>query len=280
VSEFDPEIVPCMDVPAASNPSRFASSNRGDGVQRFGLLGVQVAALQIPQVISWMEQVISRSPVSQYICVTGMHGVTEAQFDPSLKSVLNEAGLVVPDGTPLVWAGRVHGYPLKRRVYGPELMEDFCRETGDRYRHYFFGGAPGVPEHLAELFKQRYGIQVAGCWSPPFRALTQEEEVDLKRRVEECAPDIIWVGLSTPKQERWMHAHRDRLRVPLMVGVGAAFDFHTGRVTQAPRWMRENGLEWFFRLMQEPRRLAKRYLVFGPQFVGMVLLEALGLKKF
>lgn len=252
----------------------------GDGVPRFAILGVNVAALQIPQVIDWMEQVIRNSSFCQYICVTGMHGVTEAQFDARLKTILNEAGLVVADGTPLVWAGRANGFPMKRRVYGPELMEEFCRETAGQYRHYFYGGAPGVPERLAEVLQNRHGIQVAGCWSPPFRQLTEQEEAELKQKVEACKPDILWVGLSTPKQERWMRTHADQLDVPLMVGVGAAFDFHTGRVQQAPLWMRENGLEWLFRLLQEPHRLWKRYLVFGPQFVGMVLLEILGLKKY
>jgi N-acetylglucosaminyldiphosphoundecaprenol N-acetyl-beta-D-mannosaminyltransferase len=280
VSPLEPTILPNMNIGETAARAALSTMPSRNGVPRFTLLGVNVSAIQIPQAIDWMEHVIGSSTRSQYICVTGMHGVTEAQSDPSLKTILNEAGLVVPDGMPLVWAGRANGFPLKRRVYGPELMQEFCSRTRSRYRHYFFGGAPGVPERLAEVLKERYDIQVAGCWSPPFRPLTEDEELDLHRKVKESAAEILWVGLSTPKQERWMHAHRDQLPVPLMVGVGAAFDFHTGRIPQAPRWMRENGLEWLFRLVQEPRRLWKRYLVLGPQFAGMVLLEALGIKKY
>jgi N-acetylglucosaminyldiphosphoundecaprenol N-acetyl-beta-D-mannosaminyltransferase len=129
-------------------------------------------------------------------------------------------------------------------------------------------------------FKERFGAQVVGTYSPPFRPLTEEEEESLAAQVRAAAPDLLWVGLSTPKQERWMYAHRRRLRVPVMLGVGAAFDFHTGRVRQAPRWMRECGLEWFFRLTTEPRRLWRRYIVYGSQFVWNVGLEILKLKEF
>jgi N-acetylglucosaminyldiphosphoundecaprenol N-acetyl-beta-D-mannosaminyltransferase len=192
---------------------------------------------------------------------------------------LNEADLVVPDGMPLVWLGRKNGFKIKRRVYGPELMETFCRETGSKYRHFFYGGAPGVPEQLAKVMEERHKIRIAGCWSPPYRALTDAEEVQLKERIASAAPDVLWVGLSTPKQERWMHAHRGAIPVPLMMGVGAAFDFHTGRVKQAPKWMRENGLEWLFRLIQEPKRLWRRYLINGTEFIWNVGIDGLGLHR-
>jgi N-acetylglucosaminyldiphosphoundecaprenol N-acetyl-beta-D-mannosaminyltransferase len=159
-------------------------------------------------------------------------------------------------------------------------METFIRQTGGRYRHYFYGGAPGVADRLAERMQREYGIQVAGAYCPPFRALTDAEESDLEVRVRSAQPDLLWVGLSTPKQERWMYAHRGRLGVPVLLGVGAAFDFHTGAVEQAPSWMQENGLEWFFRLMVDRKRLWRRYLIGGSRFAWNAGLELLNLKRF
>jgi N-acetylglucosaminyldiphosphoundecaprenol N-acetyl-beta-D-mannosaminyltransferase len=209
-----------------------------------------------------------------------MHGVTEAQHDNYFKQILNSADLVVPDGMPLVWLGRRHGHRLERRVYGPEMMQTFCRETGAKYRHYFYGGAEGVPELLAETLRREYGVQAAGKYSPPFRPLTKEEDEEVIARINASEADVLWIGLSTPKQERWMYEHRDRLRVPVVAGVGAAFDLNTGRLQQAPSWMRENGLEWSFRLMMEPRRLWRRYLLYGSKFVCSLAFEALGLRSF
>jgi N-acetylglucosaminyldiphosphoundecaprenol N-acetyl-beta-D-mannosaminyltransferase len=246
----------------------------------FRVLGVKVNAIQIPQVVARMERWIAERSASRYIAVTGMHGVTEAQHDGYFKTILNSADLVVPDGMPLVWLGRRHGYRMERRVYGPEMMRTFCRETGAKYRHYFYGGAEGVPELLAETLQHEYGVQVAGKYSPPFRPLTKEEDEEVIARINASEADVLWIGLSTPKQERWMYEHRDRLRVPVVAGVGAAFDLNTGRLQQAPRWMREHGLEWSFRLMMEPRRLWRRYLVYGSQFVCSLAFEALGLRSF
>jgi N-acetylglucosaminyldiphosphoundecaprenol N-acetyl-beta-D-mannosaminyltransferase len=249
----------------------------------FRVLGVRVDAVQIPNVIARMEEWIARRDGCRYIAVTGMHGVAEAQHDRRFKHILNAAGLVVPDGYPLVRLGRTKGMPqLKRRVYGPELMAAFCERTAAKgYRHFFYGGAPGVAEELAPRFAMRHpGLVVAGTYCPPFRALTPEEDDEVVAKIEQSRADIVWVGLSTPTQERWMFEHRERLRVPVLVGVGAAFDFHTGRAAQAPQWMRENGLEWLFRLVQEPKRLWRRYLVYGSEFVLLVMLESLGLRKF
>src|ERR1700719_477669 len=239
----------------------------------FSVLGVQVHSLQIPDVIHQMEEWISAGARGHFIAVTGMHGVVEAQHDPSLKQILNSADLVVPDGMPLVWLARWWGYALKRRVYGPELMETFCRETGSRYRHFLYGGAPGVPELLARILTDRQGVRVVGTYSPPFRPLTPAESEEVAILINRTIPDVLWVGLSTPKQERWMYERRNTLRVPVMLGVGAAFDLNSGRVRQAPRWMREHGLEWLFRLLMEPRRLWKRYLLYGSKFIGYVVLE-------
>jgi len=249
-------------------------------VRSFRVLGVRVNAIQIPEVIALMEEWIAQGDRSHYIAVTGMHGVTESNEDACFKAILEKADLVVPDGMPLVWLGRLHGYGLKRRVYGPELMETFCAKTGTKYRHFFYGGAPGVADGLARTEQERHGIRIAGTYCPPFRALTEKEQADVVATIQAAKPDVLWVGLSTPKQERWMDEYKDRLDVPVLLGVGAAFDLNTGRLKQAPRWMRENGLEWLFRLLAEPRRLWKRYLVQGSKFAWCVGLELLGLRKF
>ena len=249
-------------------------------VPTFSVLGVRVSAVQISDTVARMERWINSGKTGRYVAVTGMHGVSESRHDPQFRDILNSASLVVPDGMPLVWLGRWHGHPLRRRVYGPELMETFCRETGSRYRHFFYGGAPGVAQDLARRLRDQFGITVAGTYTPPFRALTEEEERDFAGRVQEAAPDVLWVGLSTPKQERWMFEHRHTLRVPVMLGVGAAFDLNSGRLRRAPWWMRENGLEWLYRLLVEPRRLWKRYLVTIPSSISSVSLEILHLKSY
>jgi N-acetylglucosaminyldiphosphoundecaprenol N-acetyl-beta-D-mannosaminyltransferase len=238
-----------------------------------------VDAVQIPDVINQIEVWIADRSPSRFIAVTGMHGIVEAQHDASFKTILKQADLVVPDGMPLVWLGRKCGYPMERRVYGPELTESFCRATHTKYRHFFYGGVPGVADNLADFLHIQSGACIAGTYSPPFRPLTDREDNEIIKRINQAAPDIVWVGLSTPKQERWMFEHRKSLRAPVLVGVGAAFDLLTGRVMQAPRWMREHGLEWLFRLQQEPQRLWRRYLIYGPEFVWKASLEALGPKR-
>ncbi|MFZ0803674.1 MAG: WecB/TagA/CpsF family glycosyltransferase [Terriglobales bacterium] len=247
---------------------------------RFPVLGVGVSAVQIPQVIEILERWILERSGSHYVAVTGMHGITEAQYDRQFRSILQSADLVVPDGMPLVWIGRWRGFRLRRRVYGPELMATFFQETGDRYRHFFYGGAPGVADRLSQVARQRYGIRVVGTYCPPFRPLTEEEDRQAMQAIAESRADVLWVGLSTPKQERWMSEHLRKVSVPVMLGVGAAFDLNAGTLRQAPRWMREHGLEWLFRLAAEPRRLWRRYVIFGSKFAWNVSLELLGLKAF
>jgi N-acetylglucosaminyldiphosphoundecaprenol N-acetyl-beta-D-mannosaminyltransferase len=241
---------------------------------------VSVDTVQIPDVVELMERWISERSASHFIAFTGMHGITEALCDPSLKQILNSADLVAADGMPLVWLARWHGRAMRRRVYGPELMETFCSQTGPLYRHYLYGGAPGVADRLAETLKERYGVRVVGTYCPPFRPLTEDEKSEVDRQIHAVSPDIVWVGLSTPKQERWMHEHRSRLRVPVAAGVGAAFDFIAGTAHQAPVWMQEGGMEWLFRLTHEPRRLWRRYLLKGSMFAWNVSLELLRLKTF
>jgi len=255
--------------------------NQEDGAS-FRALGVRVDAVQTPEVIRTIDDWIGEKNCCRFIAVTGMHGVMEARHDETFSEILGAAGLVVPDGYPLVWLGRRQGFSeLRRRVYGPELMERLCAEsTAKGYRHFFYGGALGVAQELARRFVSRFqGLQVAGFYSPPFRALTEEEDREVVAAIEESRADIVWVGLGTPMQETWMYQHRSRLSVPVLIGVGAAFDFHTGRVAQAPGWMGEHGLEWLFRLAIEPGRLWRRYLIYGSQFAALVLLEMLSRVK-
>lgn len=251
-----------------------------NGQPCFQILGLRVAAIQIPDVIEQMKEWIAGREQCHSVAFTGLHGVSESSKHSEFKDILKSTDLVVADGMPLVWLGRLQGHPLRRRVYGPELMETFCRETQSQFRHFFYGGAPGIAENLARTLEERFHIVVAGTYCPPFRELTEEEDNAAVERVQQASPDVLWVGLSTPKQERWMHQHRARLRVPVLLGVGAAFDICSGNIRQAPAWMRENGLEWLFRLWVEPRRLWKRYLVAIPGVLWRISFEIVGLKRF
>ena len=247
----------------------------------FKTLGVNVVAVQIKDVIGQMKEWIQEKSRGHYITVTNTHVVIESWLNPEFKRILNSADYVVPDGMPLVWLGRLNGYPLKRRVYGPELMETFLRETGSKYRHFIYGGKPGVPEKLCSNLRKQYpGLNFVGSCSPPFRPLTHEEDEQIIELINELNPDVLWVGLGAPKQERWMYEHKDKLNVPVMLGVGAAFDLLAGNASQAPVFLRENGFEWLWRFLSEPRRLWRRYLVYAPLFVGLVILEKIGVMKF
>lgn len=249
--------------------------------ESYKILGVNVAAVQIMDVIRQMDKWIEERSFGHYIAVTNTHVVTESWFNPEYKHVLNTADFVVPDGMPLVWLGRLGGYSLKRRVYGPELMETFFKEMGRKRSHFIYGGKPGIPEKLIENLSESYpGICFVGSYSPPFRQLTEDEDREIVDMINGLEPDVIWVGLGAPKQEKWMYDHKDELRVPLMVGVGAAFDFLAGVKSQAPSLFRENGFEWLWRLMSEPRRLWRRYLLYGPLFIGLVTLEKMRILKF
>ncbi len=245
------------------------------------ILGVNVSTTNLEQAVSsifvWIE-----NKTETFICVTNVHVIMECKRDQKLKHILNHAGMVTPDGMPLVWLCRLHGYKNTQRVYGPDLLLAACeRSLSTGWQHYFYGGAPGVAEKLIENLKQRFpALQIAGCDPPPFRPLTLEEDQAAVEKINSSRADIVWVGLGAPKQEFWMAEHLGKINAPVMVGVGAAFDFHAGLKKQAPRWMQRSGLEWLFRLATEPRRLWKRYLINNPLFVLLVLLQLTGLKKF
>jgi N-acetylglucosaminyldiphosphoundecaprenol N-acetyl-beta-D-mannosaminyltransferase len=249
--------------------------------RRANVLGVGVSSIHRLSALEIVLEAIEERRRG-YICVTGVHGVMEAQDDESVRSILNRAFLCTPDGMPMVWMGRLQGYREMGRVYGPDLMLDICEASVARgIRHFFYGGANGVTEELKhKLISRFHGLCVVGTYEPPFRQLNTEEAEALHQQVDTCRPDIFWVGLSTPKQERFMAEYLPKLNVTLMAGVGAAFDFHTGRVKQAPLWMQHSGLEWFYRLCQEPRRLWRRYLKNNPRFVALALAQLLHLREF
>ena len=182
---------------------------------------------------------------------------------------------------PLVWISRLRGHSGVERVYGPDLMLACCEASVAKgYRHFFYGGAGGVPEQLSERLQKRFpGLQIAGQWSPPFRELTTLEEAEMVERINAAQPDIVWIGLSTPKQERWMARYVGRISAPVLIGVGAAFDMHAGVKKQPPRWMQRSGLEWLFRLGAEPRRLWRRYLINNPLFAWRLLLQWTGVAR-
>ena len=251
-----------------------------DPPQRVNVLGVGVSAINIADALALIDRWIATG-AHRYVCVTGVHGVMESQRDPALRDIHNRAGLVTPDGMPLVWLSWLHGHDRVERVYGPDLMLACCEASVTKgYRHFFYGGGTGVPELLAARLQQRFpGLTVAGTWSPPFRELSEAEEQAMIDRIAAARPDIVWVGLSTPKQERWMARYVGRLRVPVLIGVGAAFDMHAGVKKQAPRWMQRSGLEWLFRLATEPRRLGRRYLINNPWFVWRLLLQSSGMVR-
>jgi N-acetylglucosaminyldiphosphoundecaprenol N-acetyl-beta-D-mannosaminyltransferase len=246
-------------------------------VPRSNILGVWVSAINMNMALDSIEDWIVHRE-SHYVCITGVHGVMESQKDNELMRIHNAAGLVTPDGMPLVWLSRLKGFAHVDRVYGPDLMLAVCQQSEKHgYRHFFYGGAPGVAEKLVTRLKFRFpGLKVAGSCSPPFRPLTPDEDQSIVEQIWAAKPDIVWVGISTPKQERWMAEHIGRLNSCVLIGVGAAFDFHAALKMQAPRWMQRNGLEWLFRLMTEPRRLWRRYLINNPLFLWLVLLQALG----
>jgi len=248
---------------------------------RYNVLGTAVSALSLDAACERILAVRGQTRLG-YVCATGVHGVSEARRDPAFGALLNAAWLNVPDGMPLVWLGWWHGHRSVTRVYGPDLMATVCdRGRAVGLKHYFYGGQPGVATLLRDRLTARFpGLQVVGTFTPPFRELTAEEFALLQADIASSRPDLVWVGLGTPKQERWAAGAAARLDAALLLTVGAAFDFHTGRVRQAPRWLQQSGFEWLFRLCIEPRRLWKRYLRNNPLFLGRTFLQLTGLRKY
>jgi len=241
------------------------------------ILGTRIAATNpestLLRVRTWLR---AERSTCRYVCVTGVHGVMESHRDPEIQSVHNEAAMCVPDGVPLTWVGRLRGHHTMSRVYGPHLMLqvlDVAAREG--WTNYFYGGAEGVADDLSRRMQERFpGLKVLGTHCPPFRPLEQAERTAIIEEINGLAPDIVWVGLSTPKQELLMAGLSPDINARLMFGVGAAFDFHTDRLRQAPSWIQRIGMEWCFRLCMEPRRLLGRYLRNNPAFLWLILRDA------
>jgi len=234
------------------------------------VLGVPLAVSDYDEVVAWMEAMIA-SGRRGYVTAAAVNLVMSAREQSDTASAVAEATLAVPDGQPLVWALKALGHPRATRIYGPDLMAAFCARAAERaIPVYLYGGR--TPEALAMLqarLRERFpGLPIVGAYSPPFRALGEAEREEVARRIDASGAAVVWVGIGQPKQERWMHEMRPRLAAPLLAGVGAAFDFHAGLVSQAPPWMQRAGLEWAYRLAREPRRLWRRYARYNPRFLA------------
>jgi N-acetylglucosaminyldiphosphoundecaprenol N-acetyl-beta-D-mannosaminyltransferase len=247
------------------------------GIRTRDILGVPIAMTDYAQAMDVMDAMVDQRERG-YVCAAPVHAIMVAQDDPDMYAALRRSTLTVPDGMPLVWAANMLGERLPDRVYGPELMlryDERCAERG--HRVWLYGGRDqGSLVQLALSIRHRHpDIKIVGGYSPPFRELNAEEEDYVVEQINGSRPDVLWVGVGVPKQEKWMARMRDRLEVPVMCGVGAAFDFHAGRINQAPRWMQERGLEWTYRIAQEPRRLLPRYLYFNPRFLASLTRQFL-----
>ena len=233
------------------------------------LLGIPIALTDYERTLDWIDEMVAAGQRG-YVCVSNVHALMAAREDPELRAALLRSSINVPDGQPLVWALNLLGHSLRDRVYGPELMARSCaRAARSGQRIYLYGGRnQGALVQLALNLRQSYpGIKIVGGYSPPHRPLTDDERDSVAREINAPRPDVVWVGIGVPKQEKWMDTMRDRLEAPVLIGVGAAFDFHAGLVSQAPPLLQEAGLEWAYRLRQEPRRLWRRYLRYNPRFV-------------
>ncbi len=245
------------------------------------ILGVKVSAVNMSRAVDTAARWI-RTGRPGYICVTGVHGVMEAQKSPEFREILNRAMMNTPDGMPMSWVGRLQGFDDMDRVFGPDFMSAMCQFSLKRgLRHFLYGGQPGVAEKLKQALEKKFpGLQVVGTYTPPFRDLNAAEEGALLAQVQNSKPHILWVGMSTPKQERFMAQYVDWLQVPLLVGVGAAFDYHTGLIRDCSTWIKRAGLQWLHRLAQDPKRLWRRYLRNNPAFVWNIVLQLLKLRSY
>jgi N-acetylglucosaminyldiphosphoundecaprenol N-acetyl-beta-D-mannosaminyltransferase len=248
---------------------------------RVNILGVGVSSINMQMALDQIGAWIARDE-RQYVCVANVHTVTLSQSDARLCQINNQAGMVTPDGMPLVWLCKLHGHRQVERVYGPELLLAVGKRSLDTgWSHYFYGGLPGVAEHMSEnLYKRFPGLKIAGCYSPPFHPIGSGEDSEGLHRINSSGADILWIGLGAPKQEYWMADHLGKADVPVMVGVGAAFDFLSGAKRQAPEWIQRMGFEWLFRLAYEPGRLWKRYLFNNPVFMFLVVMQLLKIKHY
>lgn len=240
---------------------------------RVDILGVKVSATNMNRALAELTEIIESDRRGNYVCVSDVNALMNASTDPELTQVFNNSALTVPDGMPLVWSGRRAGASWMNRVSGPDLMPALLELSVSKgWGSYFLGGSPEVIEVLVDTMQDRYpGLAVSGQMSPPFRELSDAEWLEIIAEINASGANIVWLCLGAPKQERWMGKFAKHLDANLVLGVGAAFDMHAGKVKRAPLWMQRSGLEWSYRLMQEPRRLYKRYLVNIPRFMIRIL---------
>jgi N-acetylglucosaminyldiphosphoundecaprenol N-acetyl-beta-D-mannosaminyltransferase len=262
----------CDELDSSPAASRFPCAN---------VLGIEVEALDMELALARVAEILL-SGCKGYVCSIDVHGVMEALRDATLATVFSNAAINVPDGMPTAWVGRLQGHRRMQRVAGPDLMfEVFRRKEFAGYSHFLYGGEDGVAEHLAACLRRNFPkTRIVGTFTPPFRDLTEHEEKELFARIDHSRPDIIWVGIGTPKQDRFMYRYLPRLKTQLMFGVGAAFNFHTGRIQDSPAWVKRAGLQWVHRLIQEPRRLGPRYLRNNPAFLWHIALQLTGLRTY
>ena len=249
--------------------------------ERVNVLGVGISAVNMTQALEKIDGWISRGE-REYVCVCPVHSVMECRRSAQLRAVFNAAGMVTPDGVPIVWVARAGGYRQVSRVYGPDLMlAELDRSDQNHHRHFFYGGGPGVARLLAQRMQARFpNLTVSGILEPPFAPLDQLCTPETAASINDAKPDVVWIGMSSPKQDLWMARMRPLLDAPVLIAVGAAFDFHSGTVKQAPLWMQRSGLEWVYRLTTDPRRLWRRYLIDNPWFLWELGLQKTGIKKF
>lgn len=231
------------------------------------ILGVDIAAIDMDWLLAFTKAHVKELS-GDYICVSNVHTTVTAWKDEVYRAVQNGGILAIPDGGPLSSTGRKRGFAKMRRVTGPDYMlKTIALGLPQGWRHYFYGSTPETLEKMEKALREEYpDIQIAGMYSPPFRALSAEEDGAIVEKINEVAPDFVWVGLGAPKQEIWMHDHQGRVQ-GLMVGVGAAFDYTAGNISRAPQWMQKHNLEWLYRLMQDPKRLFKRYFVTNTTYI-------------
>ena len=252
-----------------------------DRPSKKAVIGVYISTTSYSEVVAfcnrWVDERRSDSGkrTARYVCVTSVHGVIIARDDSQVQNILKTADIATPDGMPLVWALRSLGIKGQQRVYGPDLMLKLCESAAQHgHRIYLYGSCEDTLVRLCYCLRRKFPeIQIAGYYSPPFRALTRDEDAAVVSKIIASQADIVFVGISTPKQERWMYEHRQVFPGLVMIGVGAAFAFHAGTVRQAPGWMQRNGLEWLFRLLSEPKRLWRRYLLVTPRFLPLWALQ-------
>lgn len=248
--------------------------------RRVNVLGVGVSPIDMATAIAAVDRWIGGEE-RVYVCVAAAHCVMDTLKDDGLRQVFNSSGLTTPDGMGLVQLLRIRGHRQVERVYGPDLLLQVCAAGLTRgRRHYLYGGDAETLGRLQSVLRARFpGIVIAGTQAPPYRSLSPEEDGEAVQMINLAQPDVVWVGLGSPKQEWWMAGHLGRVKAPVMIGVGAAFDFLSGRKPQAPQWMQRSSLEWLFRLATEPRRLWRRYAKY-PLFIALVTAQALGWRRF